>query len=115
MVVSAPALVITAPAQLIIAPAQPPTTGVVVYTALFFEGTYTKFRTPLTMFYMRGSICGANFIAIIRKRIWVLNEQVTVSFLDFFIFILFLYFLSFIFYLYLYFYFFIFFFSFYYR
>ena len=32
----APAQIITAPAQIITAPAQPPTTGAVVYTALFF-------------------------------------------------------------------------------
>ena len=37
MVVSAPAPIITAPAQLVNATAQPPATGVVVYTALFFK------------------------------------------------------------------------------
>ena len=36
MVVYAPAQIISAPAQLITAPAQPPATGAVVYTALFF-------------------------------------------------------------------------------
>ena len=36
MVVYAPAQLISAPAQLITAPAQPPATGAVVYTALFF-------------------------------------------------------------------------------
>ena len=35
-IVTAPAQLITAPAQLITAPAQPPATGAVVYTALFF-------------------------------------------------------------------------------
>ena len=35
MVVYAPAQIISAPAQLITAPAQPPTTGAVMYTALF--------------------------------------------------------------------------------
>ena len=35
MIVYAPAQIISAPAQLITAPAQPPTTGAVVYTALF--------------------------------------------------------------------------------
>ena len=37
MVVYAPAQIISAPAQLITAPAQPPATGAVVYTALFFH------------------------------------------------------------------------------
>ena len=36
MVVYAPAQIISAPAQLITGPAQPPATGAVVYTALFF-------------------------------------------------------------------------------
>ena len=36
-IVTAPAQLITAPAQLITAPAQPPATGAVVYTALFFH------------------------------------------------------------------------------
>ena len=40
MVVHAPALISSAPAQLITAPAQPPATGVVVYTALFFHMLY---------------------------------------------------------------------------
>ena len=35
-IISAPAQLITAPAQLITAPAQPPATGAVVYTALFY-------------------------------------------------------------------------------
>ena len=35
--ITAPAQLITAPAQLITAPAQPPATGVVVYTVLFFK------------------------------------------------------------------------------
>ena len=37
MVVYAPAQIISAPAQLITAPAQPPATGAVVYTALFYH------------------------------------------------------------------------------
>ena len=40
MDISAPAQLITAPAQLITAPAQPPATGAVVYTALFFKISY---------------------------------------------------------------------------
>ena len=39
----APAQIITAPAQIITAPAQPPATGAVVYTALFFSVSFSSF------------------------------------------------------------------------
>ena len=45
MGVNAPAQVSTAPAQLITAPAQPPATGAVVYTALFFFNMTCPFQT----------------------------------------------------------------------
>ena len=43
MIVYAPAQLISAPAQLITAPAQPPATGAVVYTALFFFPLFIGF------------------------------------------------------------------------
>ena len=49
MVVYARAQIISAPAQLITAPAQPPATGAVVYTALFFHNDHllSMFILPL--------------------------------------------------------------------
>ena len=44
---TAPAQLITAPAQLITAPAQPPATGAVVYTALFYILDHSAFNVWL--------------------------------------------------------------------
>ena len=58
MVVYAPAQIISAPAQLITAPAQPPATGAVVYTALFF------LLSHLLLLFVAGN---ANFKSLFRS------------------------------------------------